>query len=411
MRLLEERLFAGLLRPFASLRSKDFRRFVLAQVAANSGMWVQVVTENWLVVQLTGSAAILGITSALQFGPIVLFGLFGGVLADRFDRRRLLIVIECGIAGLALALGLVVALGAITIWIIWLAAAVLGCLKSVEGPALQAFVRELVDSEELPNAIALNNAVVSSGRMIGPAVGGLLFAVFDPAVGFFFNAATFSAVVLIFLRLNGRRREAAALPVRAREAIREGLYYIGKNPVLRSTVAVMVVVFLFAYNFQVLLSVLTFKVLQGGSELYGLVMSALGGGALVGSLMVAGRTKTGISWVAAGALVLAAVHGILALTHNSIAVVTIVFLLGVSASFFSITVNSTLQTHTHDGMAGRVMSVFWMSILGGSVLGAPLLGAVADYANVPAAFLVVAVSCGLAGLVAVMIVRRGQERG
>ena len=382
----------------------------MAQVAANSGLWVQVVTENWLVIQLTGSAAILGVTAALQFGPIVLFGLLGGVLADRLDRRRLLIIIECGMAGLALALGLVVALGAIKIWMIWLAAVVLGCLKSVEGPALQAFVRELVDADELPSAIALNNAVVASGRMIGPAIGGLLFTVFNPAVGFLLNAATFSVVVLLFLRLEGRPKDAIARPIHAKGAIRDGLTYIGKSPVLRSTVAVMVTVFVFAYNFQVLLSLLTFKVLQGGSELYGLVMSALGCGAFVGSLAVAGRTKTGIPGVALGALVLAAIHGLLALTHNPIAVVAIVFLLGISASFFSITVNSTLQAHTQDAMAGRVMSVFSMSILGGSVIGAPLLGVVVDYADVPSAFLVVAVVCGLAGLAAVMIFRRGTER-
>ena len=165
-----------------------FRIYLAAQIGSNIGTWIQITAENWLILQLTGSGLALGITNALQFGPLVFFGLYGGVVADRFDRRRLSILTQGALALLAAAIGLLVVANLIQLWMIWLAALSLGLIMSIDRPALLGFVRDLVGEADLPNAVALNNAVISSGRMIGPVISGLLIASFGTARAFSSNA-------------------------------------------------------------------------------------------------------------------------------------------------------------------------------------------------------------------------------
>jgi MFS family permease len=187
---------------FASLRNPNFRRYFAAQVASNVGNWIQITAENWLVLQLTHSGLALGIINALQFGPLVFFGLYGGVITDRLDRRRLLIVTQCLLALLAAAMGILVATHLIRLWMIWLAALLLGLIICVDRPAQSSFTKDLVGDADLPNAVALNNAVISSGRMIGPAVSGLLIASFGTAPSFLINAVSFAMVILALTTLD-----------------------------------------------------------------------------------------------------------------------------------------------------------------------------------------------------------------
>jgi MFS family permease len=164
----------GLHPTFISLRNPNFRIYVAAQIGSNIGAWIQITAENWLVLQLAHSGLALGIANALQFGPLVFLGLYGGVIADRFDRRRLLVVTQSALALLAGAIGLLVATHLIQLWMIWVAALLLGLIMSIDKPALLGFVKDLVGEADLPNAVALNNAVIPSGRMIGPVISGLL---------------------------------------------------------------------------------------------------------------------------------------------------------------------------------------------------------------------------------------------
>src|SRR5215813_877601 len=249
---------------FASLRNRNFRTYFAAQIGSNIGSWIQITAENWLVLQLTpahaspasggglGRGLALGITNALQFGPLVFFGLYGGVIADRCDRRRLLVVTQSALALLAAAIGVLVAARLIQLWMIWLAALLLGLIMSIDRPALLSFVKDLVGESDLPNAVALNNAVISSGRIIGPVTGGLLIACFGAAPSFFINAVSFGFVILVLLILDVGRLHVSRPADKKPGQVREGLSYIRQDPVLRLTVIAMTVIFIAAYNFQVM---------------------------------------------------------------------------------------------------------------------------------------------------------------
>jgi len=262
---------------------------------------------------LTDSGLALGITNALQFGPLVFFGLYGGVIADRFDRRRLLIVTQSALALLAAAIGLLVATHLIQLRMIWVAALLLGMTMFIDKPALLAFVKDLVGEADLPNAVALNNAVISSGRMIGPVISGLLIASFGMAPIFFVNAISFGLVVLVLMILDVARLHVTKPAERKPGQVREGLSYIRQDRVLTLTVIAMSVVFVAAYNFQVLVPLLASRMLGGSSELYGVVMSSLGLGAATGSLLIASRVKPGVMMVAVCCGLLSIVHIWLAL--------------------------------------------------------------------------------------------------
>jgi MFS family permease len=378
---------------FSSLRNPDFRTYLAAQVGSNIGNWLQITAENWLVLRLTDSGLALGITNALQFGPLVFFGLYGGVIADRCDRRRLLIATQSALALLAAIIGLLIAVNLIRLWMIWAAALLLGLIMSIDKPALLGFVKDIVGEADLPNAVALNNAVISSGRMIGPVISGLLIASFGTAPSFFINAVSFGLVVLVLMMLDAARLHATGPAERKPGQVREGLAYIRQDRVLALTVIVMSVVFVAAYNFQVMVPLLTFRMLGRSSELYGIVMSSLGLGAVTGSLLIASWVKPGVLMAAVWCGLLSIVHIWLILPFGVYFALIGVFLLGVSYGFFNITVTSTLQLGARDDVRGRVMAMYSIGILGSGLIGAPLAGTLADTVGVSETFLIVAAVC------------------
>ena len=378
---------------FSSLRNRNFRIYIAAQIGSNIGSWIQITAENWLVLQLTDSGLALGITNALQFGPLVFFGLYGGVIADRFDRRRLLIATQSALALLAAATGLLVAANLIQLWMIWTAALLLGLIMSVDRPALLGFVKDLVGEADLPNAVALNNAVISSGRMIGPVVGGILIASFGMAPSFFVNALSSGLVVLALVVLDVAALHVTGQAERKSGQVREGLAYIRKDPVLTLTVVSMGVVFVAAYNFQVLLPLFAARLLDGSSELYGIVMSAMGFGAVTGSLLIAAWVKPGVPMVALWCGLLGIAYMWLTLPFGVYFALAGMFLLGLAFGFFNVTVASTLQVRARDDLRGRVMATYSIGILGSGLVGAPIAGALADGVGVSRTFLIIAAIC------------------
>lgn len=380
----------GVQTAFASLGNRDFRLYFASQVGSNIGAWIQITAENWLVLQLTDSGLALGITNALQFGPILLFGLHGGVIADRSDRRRLLILTQSALAVLAAAVGLLVATGLIRLWMIWLLALTSGLIMAIDKPALHAILKDLVGERDLPNAVALNNAAISSGRMVGPAISGLLIAAFGLAPGFFINAATFAAVVLALARLRAAHpgHIAERRPGQALETLRT----IRRSPVLTLTVIAMSVIFLSVYNFQVLVPLLTTRVLGGSSALYGLVMSCVGLGAVNGSLLIA-AVKPGVRAIVLWCGLLSVVHFWLALPLGAVSAFAGLYLLGLVCGLFSVTVAGTLQRHARDDMRGRVMALYSIAILGSSLVGSPAVGMLADTIGVRNTLLIIAAVC------------------
>src|SRR6266446_8814860 len=389
IRILPDRLRAT----FISLRNPNFRIYFVAQIGSNVGTWIQITAENWLILQLTDSGLALGVTNALQFGPLVFLGLYGGVIADRCDRRCLLIVTQSALGLLAAVIGLLVAINLIQLWMIWLAALLLGLIMCIDRPALSSFIKDLVGEADLPNAVALNNAVISSGRMIGPVISGLLIASFGMAPSFFVNAISFGLVVLVLIILDVANLHMTKPAERKPGPVREGLSYIRQDRVLRLTVIAMSVVFVTAYNFQVLVPLLASRMLGGSSELYGIVMSSLGLGAVTGSLLIASWVKPGVMMVAVWCGLLSIFHIWLALPFGVYFALTGMFLLGVSCGFFNVTVTSTLQLRARDDVRGRVMAMYSIGILGSALVGAPLAGTFADTVGVSDTFLIIAAIC------------------
>ncbi len=395
---------------FISLRNPNLRIYFAAQIGSNVGTWIQITAENWLILQLTDSGLALGVTNALQFGPLVFLGLYGGVIADRYDRRCLLIVTQSALGLLAAVIGLLVAINLIQLWMIWLAALLLGLTMCIDRPALSSFIKDLVGEADLPNAVALNNAVISSGRMIGPVISGLLIASFGTAPSFFVNALSFGLVVLVLLILDVAHLHVTRPVERKPGQVREGLSYIRQDHVLKHTVIAMSVIFIAAYNFQVVVPLVS-RILSGSSELLGILMASLGLGAVTGSLIIASWVKPGLMMVASCCGVLSIVHIWLSLPLGIYSSVAGMFLLGVSCGFFNVTVSSTLQVRARDDVRARVMSTYSIGILGSALVGAPLAGTLADTLGVSETFLIIAAICAGTALAITGASAKDKNRG
>lgn len=384
----------------SALRQRNFRLYFVAQVASNVGTWVQITVENWLVLELSHSGLALGVTNALQFGPSLMLGMYGGVVADRRDRRRLMMITQACLGMLALAVGLLAAIGTLHIWIIWLAAGGLGLVKSFDLPALQSFVKDLVGPADLPNAVAWTNAVGATGRMVGPVLGGLVLTALGAAPGFLINAASFALVVLVLAKLRPAELSPRTPVPRASGQVRQGLTYVCTDLLLATTSIVMTVVFATAYNFQISLALIASETLAGDSQTYGALMSALGLGAVVGSLMLARHARTGLPTILVWTCALAAAQLSVAAAHSLVPVLLATFAYGVSAGLFSVTVISTLQLQAAEDMRGRVMALYSICFLGSSPVGGPTFGALAAWLGVSGALRVEASACALVALAA-----------
>jgi MFS family permease len=387
----------------SALRHRNFRLYFGAQVISNIGTRVQITVENWLVLELSHSGLALGVTNALQFGPSLLLGMYGGVAADRRDRRRLLMITQACLGLLALVVGLLAGIGLVRVWIIWLAAGALGLIKCFDLPALQSFVKDLVGPVDLPNAVAWTNTISATGRMAGPLFGGLVLTGLGVAPGFLINAATLALVVTVLAALrHGELSPQPPVP-RASGQIRQGLAYVLTDPLLAVTSIVMTVVFASAYNFQISLALIASEILGGDSQTYGALMSALGLGAVVGSLILARRARTGLTAILVWTCALATSQMAMAAAHTLVPLFAATFACGVSAGLFSVTVISTLQLQAADAMRGRVMALYSICFLGSSPVGGPAFGALAEWIGVSGALYVEASICVAVALTTIVV--------
>jgi MFS family permease len=378
---------------FSALCHRNFRLYFAAQVISNVGTWIQITVENWLVLELSHSGLALGVTNALQFGPSLLLGMYGGVVADRRDRRRLLMITQACLGLLALVVGLLAGIGVVRVWIIWLAAGALGLVKRFDLPALQSFVKDLVGSADLPNAVAWTNAISATGRMVGPVFGGLVLTTLGVAPAFLINAATFALVVVVLAKLRPGELSPRTPVLRASGQIRQGLTNVCKDPLLAATSIVMTVVFATAYNFQISLALIASETLAGDSQTYGALMSALGLGAVVGSLILARHTRTGLPIILVWTWTLTATQLVVAAANSLVALLAATFAYGVSAGLFSVAVISTLQMQAAEDMRGRVMALYSICFLGSSLVGGPAFGALAGLLGVSGTLRVEAFIC------------------
>jgi MFS family permease len=359
---------------FAALAVPNYRRYISGQAISLIGTWMQMTAQAWLVLTLTHSSTALGIVVALQTLPVLLFGPYGGVIADRVDKRRLMIALQAAMGVQALALGLLTVTGLVHVWEIGVLAVILGVNNAFENPARQSFMLELVGKEHLRNAVSLNSVLVNLARVIGPAVAGILIATVGDGVCFLVNAASFVAVVGSLLTMDRRALRPTQPMARASGQLREGLRYVRNTPGLAVPLVMMGVAGCLTYEFQVTLPVMASRGLHVGATGFGFMTAAMGVGAVVGGLMVAARGKTGLRPLVIAAFGFGVTMALATLAPNlPLELAALAFAGGASISFMS-TGNSTLQLTAAPEMRGRVMSLWFVAFQGSTPIGGPIVG-------------------------------------
>ena len=353
--------------------SRNFRLFFAGQAVSMTGTWVQYVASSWLVLRLTGSGVALGVVTALSFAPILLFGAWAGVLADRYDKRRILLCTQSVFAVLALALWGLVATGATALWMVYLLSFLQGIVTALDNPARQSFFAEMVDAEHLTNAVSLNSAVMTGTRIVGPAVAGLLIAGAGLDVCFLVNGLSFIAVIAGLLAMRPEDLHRISAP-RGPGALREGLRYVWGTTELRTPLVVMAILFTFSFNFSVLMPLMAEDVFHGDAGTLGLLLSFMGIGSLVGALSMARGAKPNAGRLMVAAAGVGVLSVVAAVMPSLPAELTVQVALGLASIVFMITANTTLQLTSRPEMRGRVMALYSVVFLGGTPLGAPLAG-------------------------------------
>jgi MFS family permease len=383
-------------RTFSALAVPNYRRYFTGQAISLIGTWMQTTAQSWLVLVLTGSATDLGVVVALQTLPVLLLGPYGGVIADRVDKRRLMIVLQSLMGIQALVLGALTLTHQVNYREVCILAVVLGLNNCFENPSRQAFVLEMVGPDDLRNAVSLNSTLVNAARAVGPAVAGILIATVGEGWCFMINAASFIAVVASLMTMDRTALRPAPPTARGRGQLREGFRYVARTPQLGVPLLMMGLVGMLAYEFQVTLPVLAKHVFHGGAEVYGVMTAAMGIGAVFGGLMTAARGKTGLR-----AMVIASLSFGVMISFAAVAPVLIVSFIALAAvgyasvSFLSMG-NSTLQLSTDPQMRGRVMALWSVAFLGSTPIGGPLIGWITASAGARVGLGVGAISCFVA---------------
>jgi MFS family permease len=405
---------------FSSLKVHNYRLYFTGQSISLVGTWMQTTAQAWLVLTLTHSAIDLGYVVALQTLPVLVFASYGGVIADRVDKRRLMVLLQTCMGLQALTLGLLTVLGVVHLWEVCVLAVVLGLNNTFENPSRQAFVREMVGREELRNAVTLNSVTSNAARAIGPAIAGILIATVGDGVCFLANAASFAAVVTSLLVMNRSALRPTQPEPRAKGQLREGFAYAAHTTDIAVPLVMMGLVGMLAYEFQVSLPVLAKVTFHGGSEACGFMTSAMGLGAVAGGLLTAARGRIGIR-----PMIISAIGFGLAIGFTALAPVLwlsyfgLLFVGWASVSFVSIG-NSTIQLSAAPNMRGRVLSLWQLGFQGTTPIGGPVIGLVIEESDARIGMVVGALSCLVAAaggallsrhrLASVRLERRGSPR-
>jgi MFS family permease len=365
---------AALRRSTLSLSIPNYRRWFAGQAVSISGNWMQTVAEMWLVVHLTGSGLAVGITAALQFLPILLFGALGGLLADRHDKRRLLMLTQTLMAIPALALFALTVTGSTQLWMVYALVLVRGSVLAVDNPLRQAFVMEVVGPDRVVNAVSLNSVIIHTGRILGPALAGAVIALAGLSVCFILNALSFGAMLLAV----GGMDRSALLPspraARGRGQVRDAWREVTSRPALLGPLAMMAVIGTLSFNFQVLLPLFAKFTWHGDAQTYALLTTAMGVGSVLGALAAGARNRVTPRLLAGSALLFGAAELGAAAAPSLLAQALILAPVGAASVTFAAGVNSSLQLAADGHSRGRVMSLYSVVFLGSTPIGAPLVG-------------------------------------
>jgi predicted MFS family arabinose efflux permease len=399
----------GLLqRMFRSLAQRNYRRYFVGHTSSVVGTWMQRIGQDWLVLQLSDSAVALGISLLCQFLPVLLLGVWGGVVVDRVDTRKLLIATQTAQAVLAAILAVVTLTDTVTLVAVYALALGLGVVTVFDSPARQSFVAELVDTDDIVNAQSLNSTINNLGRLVGPAIAGVLIVLTGVGITFVINAVSFLAVLISLLGMDVSALRPRTRAVRGPGQGREGLRYVWRDPVLRATVLLVAVISVFGQNFRVVFPILATDVFHGDANTYGWLTAALGVGAVVGALASAASTIVTPARMLWTAVAFALSNVLVAGMPSLPLALAAIALLGVVNIQVNTLTRTILQLRSDAGMQGRVMAIHGIVFLGGTPIGGPLAGLICQLWGARTAMVLAAAVC-LLGAVAVWPLLRGRS--
>lgn len=395
----QEQQAKGLLRAFVALRHRNFRLFWFGQMISLIGTWMQTIGQAWLVLELTNSAWQLGLVGALQFLPVMFLSIFGGVFADRWPKRRVLLFTQSAAMVQALILWLLIATGTIQLWHLYILALLLGLTNSLDMPTRQAFVVEMVGREDLPNAVALNSSLFNLARIVGPGIGGIIIAISGVTALFLLNGLSFIAVIVGLALINIHELRAQAVKQtkpgeqqKTWQSLREGITYIRHTPSILLVILVVGLISLFGINFNVVLPLFATDVLHSGAVGFGFLSSAFGLGSLIAALWLAwGNKRPSIRGILIGTVIFCVLLMIFALSPIYTFSLVLIAAVGAAMITFSTLSNTTLQTVAPDHLRGRVMSVYMLFFAGSIPLGNLLVGWLSDLYGASIALLICAI--------------------
>ncbi|OZC66958.1 MFS transporter [Rhodococcus sp. 15-725-2-2b] len=365
---------------FAALKTHNYRLWASGQIVSLVGTWMQRVAQDWLVLTLSGGNGFaVGIVMALQFGPTLFLSVWGGVLADRYDKRKLLMITQVFAAVCGLVLGVLDVGGMVELWHVYVIAFVLGCSSAIDAPVRQSFTIEMVGKETLANAIALNSMTFNMARIVGPAVSGVLITLVGTGWVFLINAVSFAAVFGALVAMNVGQLFRVEPAPRAKGQVREGFRYVWGRGDLRVLLATVFMVSTFGLNFPLSLSVLARNTFGSGADAYGLLSTTLAVGTLAGATLAARRASAPRLRLFIGAVIaFGAFELIVGLMPNYLLVALLLIPTGALTLTFTTSAMNILQMSVPSDMRGRVMGIYMLCFLGGTPLGSPVLGWLAD---------------------------------
>lgn len=397
-------------RTFRSLRVRNFRLFIGGQLLSGIGTWMQWTAAPLLVLHLTNSGVALGVDTALGALPILLFGAWGGVIADRFDNRRIQVWTQGTYAVLALALFALDATGVVRVWHVYLLSFLTGIVGAIDMPTRQTFYLEMVGPEDLTNAMSLNTATFTGSRIIGPVIAGVMAETVGTAAVFLVNGITYLAVVVALVAMRTGELHPREFAAKARGQIREAVGYVWRAPLLRLPIVLMAIVFTFTFNFAVLVPLLAARTFGGRGMTLGVLMGLMGAGSLVGAIAMASRSKgSNVLRLAWFALAFGAVNTLLGLAPALPVAWLVAPFVGAASTAFAITGNSTLQLNAASELRGRVMAIYTVVFIGSTPIGGPIAGVVGEHLSPRVGFVGGGVIAIVAGLAVMASARRRLE--
>ena len=391
---------------FRSLRHRNYRLFFTSQAVSFTGTWLQLIAQTLLVYDLTGSGTALGVLIGVQFAPTLLFGAWAGVVVDRHDKRRIMQFTSSAMLVAALALGVLVLSGHVTVGLVYVLAAVLGLANSLDNPARRSLVNDLVPKEELTNAVALNSTLATSARLVGPALAGVLVATVGIGWCFVLNGLSFLAPIIAVRMMDAGALRTTAPLAPEKGQLRAGLRYAWSVDDVRVPLLMVAVVSMLAFNSQVTFPLLAERELGGGDSAFAWLMTSASVGMILGSLWMARRRTVDTALLGRSAIVFGGGTALLAVAPNLPFALAAAFCYGLAAVGINSGANTVIQLAAEPTMRGRVLALYTVVFLGATPIGGPVIGAIAEHVGTRVAIGVGAVASVLTGVSALAFVRR-----